>query len=188
MMFMFQRVKDPKWIVGIVISLIVLAMGAFLYMHTEGDDHTGLDDQSDQQVASSTTSGSSSSSVTEVSVQGEPMTVSDGQDNKPFIMAIIPEKMDLIDGAYRAAAGSTIRVRVRAINVVNGTLYYKSKDSKQVDVQQSEKVSDLKPSDLPGEYETTFKVDKNTAGLLVAVMKGTDGQEVQLSVNVASKR
>jgi len=179
---MFHRAKDPKWIIGVIISLIVLAMGAFLYMRSEGDDHTGLDDQ----LVSQTTS--SSPSVVQASEQGDPMVVSDGQGNKPFIMAIIPEKMDLIDGAYRATAGSVIRVRVRAINVVNGTLYFKSKDSKQVDVQESEKVSDLQPSDLPGEYEASFTVQKDTAGLLVAVMKGADGQEVQLSVNVASKR
>lgn len=131
---------------------------------------------------------SSSASVLEAQVQGEPMVVSSGQENKPFILAIIPGDAVLDGGSYRAPAGSTLQVRIRAVNTDGGTLYFKSKDSKQIEVQESEKVGDLSSSaDLPGEYVAPFELKKDMSGLLVAVMTGKDGQTAQLSVNVASK-
>lgn len=167
-------------IVGVVISAIVLALGAFLYMRSEGEDVSSLS-------SVSSTASLSNPQVVEASVQGEPMVVSDAQGSKPFIMAIIPGDLQLEDGAYRAKTGSKINVRVRSLNVENGVLYFKTKDSKDQSVQESEKLGDLVPSDLPGEYELPFEFKKDTAGLLIAVMKGKDGQEVQLSVNVATR-
>jgi hypothetical protein len=176
----FHREKQVPMIVGIVISLIVLALGTFLYMRSEGGDVSEL---SKQQKGATTTTPS----VIETSVQGEPMVVSDGQGTKPFIMAIIPGDAVLDGGAYRTSVGK-MNVRVRAINVESGILYFKPSTSKQIDVQPDEKVGDLQPSkDLPGEYVLPFELKKGMSGLLIAVMKGKDGQEIQLSVNVASK-
>lgn len=178
MMFLFHREKSPTLIVGVVISLIVLALGAFLYMKSEEDVNPLQTSKSGQSV---------SSTVMEAAVQGEPMVVSDGQGDKPFIMAIIPGEAVLEGGSYRISP-STLRVRVRAVNVTGGSLYFKPASSKQIEVQSDEKIGDLTPSsDLPGEYELPFELKKDMSGLLIAVMKGNNGQEVQLSVNVAAK-
>jgi hypothetical protein len=176
-----QTLKNPTVIVGILISLIVLSLGVFLYMMTEGDEEASS-------LASQTQSTSSSLAILEASVQGEPMMISEGQEHKPFIMALIPGSATLEDGIYKSDAGTKLRVRVRAINVENGVLYFKPTGSKEVQVQESEKVGDLVPSELPGEYEAFFDIKDDTSGILVALMKGKDGQEVRLSVNVATRR
>lgn len=176
-----NRLKNPTIMVGVVISMIVLALGAFLYMRSEGED-IGLVQNPESN------NSTSSSQIIEAQVQGDPMVVSDGQGNKPFIMAIVPGEAQMEQGAYQLQSGTKLRVLVRAINVENGTLYFKPSDSKELTIQENEKIADLTPSDLPGEYMTTIDVKKDMAGLLIAVMKGKDGQEVQLSVNVATER
>lgn len=176
-----NRLKNPTILVGVVISMIVLALGAFLYMRTEGENVGSL--QSPESKNST-----SSSQIIEAQVQGEPMVVSDGQGNKPFIMAIVPGDAQMEEGAYQLGSGTKLRVLVRAINVENGTLYFKPSSSKELTVQENEQISDLTPSDLPGEYIAVIDVKKDMAGLLIAVMKGKDGQEVQLSVNVSDSK
>lgn len=168
-------------IVGIVISLIVLSLGAFLYMRSEGEDVSPLDSDANASV-------DSAPSILEASVQGEPMVISDGQDSKPFIMALIPGDAVLENGVYSAPIGSKLRIRVRAINVENGVLYYRPNGSVGAELNKGQEIGVLKPSDIPGEYEVEFEVREDTSGLLVALMKGKDGQEVQLSVNVAVMR
>jgi hypothetical protein len=174
--------RNPTVIVGIVISLIMLALGGFLYMRTEGEEVSPLESQLSASLEQT------NPAVMETSVQGEPMVISNGQENKPFIMAMIPGDAVLENGSYQITAGAKLHVRIRAINVENGMLYYKPMDSKQKGLIESEKVGELLPSDLPGEYEVEFGVQKDTSGLLIALMKGKDGQEVQLSVNVTAQR
>jgi hypothetical protein len=169
-----HHAKDPKWIIGVLISCIVLAMGAFLYLQTEGDDVSGIDRFS---------SASGTGSIAEVTVEGDPLTVSQGEGNALFIKAIIPGDATLKDGAYRMKVDSKLDVRVQTINATGGVLYFKSSEN-----ESEEKIADLQPSDLSGEYQAAFEVKKDMSGLLIAVMKGNNGQEAQVSVNVAAER
>lgn len=175
---LIHRTEHHKWTIGIVISIIVLALGLFLYMQNEGED-VGV-------VKEGT--GATSSILAVADVQGEPMVVAGDQGQQPFILAIIPGDAVLDGGSYRAPVGSILQIRARVMNAEGGVLYFKPKDSKQIEVQESEKIGELVSSaDLPGEYVAPFEVKKDMSGLLIVVMHGKDGQTAQLSVNVASK-
>jgi hypothetical protein len=100
-----------------------------------------------------------------------------------FIKAIIPGDATLKDGAYRMKVDSKLDVRVQTINATGGVLYFKSSEN-----ESEEKIADLQPSDVSGEYQAAFEVKKDMSGLLIAVMKGNNGQEAQVSVNVAAER
>lgn len=105
--------------------------------------------------------------------------------DRPFIMAVIPQGMALVAGSYQANVGTKIDVRVRATGVTGGALYLKPLTASYNGVQPGDKVSDLAPvKDVPNEYSGSFKVSKNLGADLIAVMTGTDGQEVSVPVKV----
>lgn len=107
---------------------------------------------------------------------------------KPFIMAVIPQAMELVSGMYQAKPGTTIPVTVRATGVTGGALYLKPSTASHTGVLPEEKVSDLTASGVQNEYRGTFKVSKHLGGELIAVMTGKDGQEITLGVTVGAQQ
>lgn len=105
---------------------------------------------------------------------------------RPFIMSVIPEGMELISGAYQADPGTEVTVRVRAVNVEGGELYLKPLWVSHSGVLPDEKVSDLERQGESNEYIGTFTVDESLGASLIAVMSGEDGQDAQVSINVAA--
>lgn len=107
---------------------------------------------------------------------------------KPFIMSVEPEGMDLIKGAYQADPGTEITVRVRAVNVEGGDLYLKPLFVSHSGVLPDEKVSGLERQGDSSEYIGSFIVNEDLGASLIAVMRGEDGQDVQVSINVSATR
>lgn len=106
---------------------------------------------------------------------------------RPFIMSVIPEGMKLVRGAYQAEPGTEVTVRVNAVNVMGGDLYLKPLWASHSGVQPEEKISELtKSEDDPNEYMGSFIVDERLGASLIAIMQGKDGQNVEVSVNVAA--
>jgi len=107
--------------------------------------------------------------------------------DKPFIAAVVPEGMELTAGSYRAAIGTKVEVRVHAANVTGGALYLKPMTASYIGVRPEDKASDLVPvQGMPNEYVGSFTVTKYLGADLIAVMQGTDGQDVTLGVNVVA--
>lgn len=107
-------------------------------------------------------------------------------ESRPFIMSVIPEEMELVGGSYRAAPGTEVTVRVRAVNVAGGDLYLKPLTASHSGVMPEEKISPLTPAEMPNEYKGSFTVPEFLGADLIAVMEGRDGQEVDVSINVSS--
>lgn len=107
--------------------------------------------------------------------------------NHPFILAIIPEGMKLVKGAYTAKTGTTVKVTVRATDVSEGKLYLKPSTASYAGVRPEDQVGDLAPSDVPNEYHGQFTVSDHLGAQLIAVMKDRDGQEVSLGITVAAQ-
>jgi hypothetical protein len=106
-------------------------------------------------------------------------------EDRPFIMAVIPQGMALVQGSYRANVGTKVDVLVRATGVTGGALYLKPLTASYNGVQPKDKVSDLTPAkDAQNEYSGSFTVSKNLGAELIAVMTGTNGQEVSVPVKV----
>ncbi len=73
------------------------------------------------------------------------------------------------------------------MNVSGGALYLKRPNTPKDSFEAKEKVSDLQPRDIANEYEGMFALGDGMEGSLYAIMQGQDGQEVRLSVNVATR-
>jgi hypothetical protein len=106
--------------------------------------------------------------------------------SRPFIMSVVPEGMELISGAYKADPGTEITVRVRAVNVEGGELYLKPLWASHSGVMPEEKVSALERQGESNEYIGTFTVDEELGASLIAIMSDEDGQDAQVSINVAA--
>jgi hypothetical protein len=104
----------------------------------------------------------------------------------PFIMSVVPEGMDLVGGSYQAPPGTEVTVHVNAVNVDMGDLYLKPLSASHAGVLPDEKVSELERQGDSNEFLGSFTVDRDLGASLVALMYGEDGQEVQVSINVAS--
>lgn len=195
-----EAITKHKIIVGSIICTILLLLGGFLYMWQEGEDE-GFDQianaealkQEDVRIVQEGEACGEESVVCGPGltcadpVDGKWVCVSISPDGHPFIAAILPEGMELEAGAYRAEAGKPIQVTVRAVNVSGGALYLKRPNAPEDSFEDAEKVSDLQSRDIANEYEGTFALEKGMEGSLYAIMHGNDGQEVRLSVNVATR-
>ncbi len=107
-------------------------------------------------------------------------------NTRPFIMSVIPEGMELDEGAYKAEPGTEVNVLVRAVNVDEGEIYLKPLWVSHSGVLEDEKVSELVETDTPNEYMASFTVEEELGASLIAIMRNEDGQEAQVSINVAA--
>lgn len=111
------------------------------------------------------------------------------ESKKSFIFSLIPDGAELEGGIYKAAAGTTLHVKVEAVNVVGGGLYYMPITSNtSTSITEKDKVATLSPSkDKQNIYEANFTVQKKMLGQLFARMVGKDGQTVSIPVTVGAK-
>ncbi|MBD3251615.1 hypothetical protein GF380_04155 [Candidatus Uhrbacteria bacterium] len=108
-------------------------------------------------------------------------------DTRPFIISVVPEGMELIKGSYQAPVGEEVTVKVRAVNVDTGELYLKPLWSSHSGVLPEEKIADLEETTEPNVYQARFTVEEKLLANLITIMEREDGQEAQLSINVAAQ-
>jgi hypothetical protein len=195
-----EAITKHKIVVGSVICTILLLLGGFLYMQQEGEVE-GLGQvakaETPKQEDVQTVREGEECGAERIAcgpgltcadpVDGKRVCVSISPDGHPFIAAILPEGMELEAGAYRADVGKPIQVTVRAVNVNGGALYLIPAGSHEAEANSDQKVAELTPRSVANEYEGMFALGNGMEGSLYAVMQGTNGQEVRLSVNVAAR-
>jgi hypothetical protein len=162
---------------------------------TWGVDY-GVCVEDDRPPATVVNEGETCNNVDVVCGMGMKCVISEGQsegrceqmvpNTRPFIMSVIPEDMELENGAYRANPGTEIIVRVHAMNVEEGEIYLKPLWVSHSGVMEDEKVGDLMETDTLDEYTASFIVEEDLGASLIAVMRNADGQEASVSINVAA--
>lgn len=194
-----EAITKHKIIVGSAIFAILLLLGGFLYMsqESEGEGVSAEEERGIPQIAVRTLQEGEECGTADAvcasgltcadPVDGKRVCVSIAPDGHPFIAAILPEGMELEAGAYRADAGKPIQVTVRAVNVTGGALYLVPAGSDGAEAEPDQKVANLAPRSIANEYEGMFALGDGMTGSLYAIMQGTNGQEVRLSVNVAAR-